>query len=122
METGNEDHFTPRDKIDNKAAKWNPGCKASRAVGRPRKRWEDDKNQFQKPKRLQVDGKRFKKTTSNLQSLNKDNPSAIQYHDYTDARKNPSDPEMASGSSQQEAEVTHLKSTLATDVTKLDVR
>ena len=36
-----------------KAEKWNPGlssgCKGSRAVGRPRKRWEDDINQFFKP-------------------------------------------------------------------------
>ena len=36
-----------------RAAKWNPGlsigCKASRAVGRPRKSWEDDINQFLKP-------------------------------------------------------------------------
>ena len=36
-----------------KAAKWNPalsiGCKASRAVGRLRKRWEDDIHQFLKP-------------------------------------------------------------------------
>ena len=35
-----------------KAATWNPGvsigCRATRAVGRPRKRWEDDINQFLK--------------------------------------------------------------------------
>ena len=40
-----------------KAAKWNPGlrnaCKACIAVGRPRKRWEDDINQFFKPEETQ---------------------------------------------------------------------
>ena len=43
----------PETRWSKKAAKWNPGpsigCKASRAVGRPRKRWEDDINQFLKP-------------------------------------------------------------------------
>ena len=60
-------------------------------------------------------------TTSNLQSLDKDNPAAIQHHDSTDVTKIPAEPEMASGSPWQEAEVTDLKSTLATDVTNLDV-
>ena len=36
-----------------KAARWNPalsaGTKACRAVGRPKKRWEDERNQFHKP-------------------------------------------------------------------------
>ena len=47
MVIGNENCFTPKDKMvkKKKAAKWNPGLnseyKASRAVGRPRKRWED---------------------------------------------------------------------------------
>ena len=53
MEISNEDRFSPRDKMVKKTAKWNPGlsvgCKASRAVGRPRKRWEDDINEFLKP-------------------------------------------------------------------------
>ena len=43
----------PETRWSKKAAKWNPclgsGCKASRAMGRPRKRWEDDMNQFRKP-------------------------------------------------------------------------
>ena len=40
----------PETRWSRKAAKWNPGLnskyKASRAVGRPRKRWEDDINQI----------------------------------------------------------------------------
>ena len=51
--------------------------------------------------------------------MNKDNPAATQYHDDTYVRKIPAEPE--SGFSQQEAEVTHFKSTLATDEMKLDV-
>ena len=43
----------PETRWTKKAAKWNPalsiGCKASRAVRRQRKRWEDDTNQFLKP-------------------------------------------------------------------------
>ena len=53
MEICIEDLFTARDKMVKKAAKRNPGLnnryKASRAVGRPRQRWEDDINQFLKP-------------------------------------------------------------------------
>ena len=53
MEVGNEEHNSARDKMVKKTAKWNTGlssgCKASRVVGRPRKRWEDDINQFLKP-------------------------------------------------------------------------
>ena len=45
----------------------------------------------------------------------------MQCHGCTDVNKIASKPEMASGFSLLEAEVTHLKSTLATDVTKLDV-
>ena len=50
METGNENRSTPRIKVDKTAATWNPGlsigAKASRGEGRPKKRWEDDINQF----------------------------------------------------------------------------
>ena len=71
-------------------------------------------------KKTKTEGK-IENTTSNLQSLNKDNPAAVQYHDYTDVRKIPAEPEMASGSSRQEAASTHFMSKLATDETKLDV-
>ena len=40
----------PETRWSKKVAKWNPGlsigCKANRAMGRQRKRWEDDTNQF----------------------------------------------------------------------------
>ena len=54
IEIGNEDCFSARDKkVKTKLKKWNPclssGCKASRAIERPRERWEDDINQFPKP-------------------------------------------------------------------------
>ena len=41
-----------------KAAKWNPalsvGTKAYRALGRPKRRWEDEINQFLKPEGTEV--------------------------------------------------------------------
>ena len=53
----------PETRWSKKAAKWNPGlsigCKASRAVGRPRKRWEDDINQFLKPEETRNQEKGF---------------------------------------------------------------
>ena len=54
MEIGNEDCFSAEDKmVKKKVEKCNPGLssgfKASRAVGRPRKRQEYDINQFFKP-------------------------------------------------------------------------
>ena len=54
VEIGNENRFKPRRKIDRKAATLNPGLsietkKTNRKVGRPKKRWEDDINQFVKP-------------------------------------------------------------------------
>ena len=48
----------PQSRCTKKAAKWIPGlsrgCKSSRAVGRPRKRWEDDINQFLKPEETEA--------------------------------------------------------------------
>ena len=54
MEIGNEDCFSAeRQDGQKEEEKCNPGLssgfKASRAVGRPRKRYEDDINQFFKP-------------------------------------------------------------------------
>ena len=51
MEIGNADLFWTRDKMVKKRQQngiqgLSSGCKASRAVGRPRKRWEDTINQF----------------------------------------------------------------------------
>ena len=43
----------PRERWARKAAQWNPGLsskiKTNRAVGRPKKRWEDEINDFLKP-------------------------------------------------------------------------
>ena len=52
METGDENcHITEREMVD-KAAEWNPELsskyRTNRAIGRPRKRWEDDINKFLK--------------------------------------------------------------------------
>ena len=48
----------PKTRWTTEAAKWNPGlsigAKASRAVGRPKKRWEDDINKFLKPEETEA--------------------------------------------------------------------
>ena len=52
MEIVGEDRFSPGDKMVKKSSKMESRpqqCKASRAVGRPRKRWEEYMNQFVKP-------------------------------------------------------------------------
>ena len=55
----------PETRWTKKATKWNPGlgirAKACRAVGRPKKRWEDDINQFLMPEETQeTKGKELK--------------------------------------------------------------
>ena len=59
------------------ATKWNPGlgigAKACRAVGRPRKRWEDDINQFLKPEEtVETKGNDLKNNGSGQQKTKKD--------------------------------------------------
>ena len=54
MEISDGDCIAPRDKVDErKQAKWNPGlsigAKTCRAVGRRKKKWEDEVNQILKP-------------------------------------------------------------------------
>ena len=52
METGGEIATPPSERWLMKAAEWNPELsskyRTNRAIGRPRKRWEDDINEFLK--------------------------------------------------------------------------
>ena len=52
----------PDPRWTKKAATWNPGlsigAKANRAVGRPRKRWEDDINHFLKSEETEAPNQR----------------------------------------------------------------
>ena len=52
METGDENCTPPSERWLIKAADWNPEFssknRTKRAIGRPRKRWEDDINEFLK--------------------------------------------------------------------------
>ena len=70
MEIGNEDRFSPRVKMHRKSSNMDSGpqpwmqIKQSRAVGRPRKRWEDDINQFFKPEETEETKETILRTTT----------------------------------------------------------
>ena len=70
MEISNEDRVTPRDEMDEqKSSKMESrplsiGDEANRAVGRPRKRWEDDINQFFKTEETKEIERNGLKTTT----------------------------------------------------------
>ena len=57
MDVSDEVRVTPRIKMKKKSSNMDPGlsigAKATRGVGRPKKRWEDDINQFLKPEEIE---------------------------------------------------------------------
>ena len=61
---------SPSERWLMKAAEWNPGlsskCRTSRAIGRPRKRWEDDINEF-----LKLDEEETENLTESSSQINK---------------------------------------------------
>ena len=63
---------SPSERWLKKAAEWNPALssryRTNRAIGRPRKRWEDDINEFLKQE-FEENGKPNRERQSNQQNL-----------------------------------------------------